>query len=454
MSERIPPYSDECERGVIGASLLDFGEHTLELCDRYEITEAAFYVPANRTVFKSLLDLHASGHSVDVLTLINYMREAGTLEQVGGVVAINRFIDDTPTSKHVEYYINEVKKREKLRDIVDIARDADIQCYDGNSDPDKILEWFEGRIGGVSSAGTAREKSWAEAVGIASEEMERIMSSGRGVDGISTGFADLDRATSGLTPGELVLLAARPSQGKTSLAMNIAENVATGRGDADGQSHPVAIFSLEMSQDALAKRMMCSYAGVSWYKIVRGFVQRESAQNLVAAAAYAAKLPIHCDDGGGLDVQQVRIRAKRMQKKHGIGLIIIDYLQLLNAEARARHGRQIETMYISGQLKAMAKELNLPVLALSQLSRIKDDRLEIPRLHMLRDSGALEQDADKVLFLRRPCMYENDDAFEDKTRADVTIAKNRNGPVGRITMNFDDNLTRFSDRARATDYED
>ena len=283
-----------------------------------------------------------------------------------------------------------------------------------------------------------------------------------GVSGISTGFLNLDHKLRGLRSGEMLVLAARPSMGKTSLAMNICECLALGRdlngqplkggSEAHGGKCPVAIFSLEMSQEALAMRMLCAHAGISGYQLEGGYLNSQQVnRHFLKAASELNQASLYVDDTGGLDVMELRARARRLKKQYGIGLIMVDYLQLLNCREYARQGRQLETSAISGHLKSMAKELNLPVLVLSQLSRAPEqrvgDRTGTPRLSDLRDSGAIEQDADVVLLLRRPCKYKGDKEYDDKTLAIVDVAKHRNGPTGEVRLNFDEHFTRFSDRA-------
>ena len=449
--ERIPPHSEESEKGVLGCILLDYADRSMDICDKYQITETSFYVSAHATIFRSIKEVMATGKQFDAVALIEYMRDQGDLDRCGGFIYLNTLVDDTPTSAHAEMYVSEVAKREKLRSIITQCRSTEAQCFDSGDDPDAVLDQYEATLGEIASQSPEQKQSWKDSTEASITNIENILSTGRGLAGLSTGFIDLDRATLGLAPQELIILAARPSQGKTAAAMNIAENVARGIGDPARETHPVGIFSLEMSQESLTTRMICGAANVSWFQFVRGGCGSEAQLRMAQAAANIKDLPLICDDTPALDVMQLRLRAKRMHKRHGIKLIVIDYLQLLRSESKAKHGKQEETADISSQLKAMAKELNIPVLALSQLSRIQNDPLERPHLSNLRDSGAIEQDADLVMFLRRPSMYPKDDDFEDNTMANVTIAKHRNGKIGKVVLNFDDSTTRFSDRAEVID---
>jgi replicative DNA helicase len=273
------------------------------------------------------------------------------------------------------------------------------------------------------------------------------------VTGVPTGFADLDRFTTGLQPADLIIIAARPSMGKTSLAMNIAENVAMGE-TADKKRRPVAIFSLEMPREALVKRMLCSRADMSGQKLLGGYISQDMHGKLVQAAADLQQAEIYVDDSAGLEVVELRARARRLKKKHDVQLVVVDYLQMLNYTQKGDEGRQRETAAISGALKAMAKELRVPVLVLSQLSRApetRDAKSGVPKLSDLRDSGSIEQDADVVMLLRRPSRYKEDPQYSDKSLAIVDIAKHRNGPTGEVSLNFTEETTRFTSRRAGVD---
>ena len=280
-------------------------------------------------------------------------------------------------------------------------------------------------------------------------EAERLLSEKKSLTGISTGFVDIDAKLLGMQKSDLLILAARPSMGKTSLALNIAENVATG---ARRQTPlPVAVFSLEMSAEALVRRMICCRARVSAKDLSTGRLGAGDHAQLVQAADELSRAPIYVDDTAGLEVEELRSRARRLKRKYGIQFIVVDYLQLLNCSARARDGRQQETAAISQNLKAMAKELQVPVLVLSQFSRAPENRGKeaIPKLSDLRDSGAIEQDADIVFLLRRPSYYKEGKDSDDLTLAIVDVAKHRNGPTGEVRLNFFADYTRFDNRIEA-----
>jgi replicative DNA helicase len=277
-----------------------------------------------------------------------------------------------------------------------------------------------------------------------------------GFQGVQTGYRNLDEHMMGMKPGNMIILAARPSMGKTSLAMNIVENVALGRGDALNRAKPVGVFSLEMSCTDLVKRMICCRAEVSAHRIAEGFISDVNHRKLIQAADALTHARIYLDDTAGLEITELRARARRMKAKRNVELIVVDYLQLLRAPEFSRHGRQVEITMVSGGLKAMAKELNVPVLVLSQLSRAPETRgvTEKPKLSDLRDSGSIEQDADMVLLLRRPCRIAGDPDHENRTLAVVDLAKNRNGPAREdIRLEFEEEYTRFRDAARGVDEE-
>ncbi|NQU40984.1 MAG: replicative DNA helicase [Lentisphaerae bacterium] len=452
-SDRVPPYSEEAEKGVLGSILLD-SVRVMDICIEHRLSEDSFYAPVHRTVYEAMLALHGQSRVIDVLTVSEQLKDFGKLESSGGMAALNQLIDSTPTAAHAEYYIDIVYQKHLLRRIITCARIAETECYAPVDSADQLLSTVEQSFLDINEQRYGTTTPWPVAVKETMAHVDMILETGKGISGLSTGFENLDRITMGLRAGEMIVLAARPSMGKTSLAMNIAENVALGKLDPDGKPHAVGIFSLEMSYDALAMRMLCSHAGVPSTKIQRGYVSNIDHGKLVQAASVLNKAPLFLDDTGGLDVLEVRARARRMRKKHNIELIVIDYLQLMHSKEYARQGRQIETSQISGNIKAMAKELRVPVLVLSQLSRApeqRDAKSGKPKLSDLRDSGAIEQDADVVFMLRRPSRYPDDEQHDDRLLAIVDVAKHRNGPTGEVLLNFEEEYTRFRDRARGVD---
>ncbi|OGV69894.1 MAG: replicative DNA helicase [Lentisphaerae bacterium RIFOXYA12_FULL_48_11] len=448
---RVPPHSEEAERGVLGSVLLD-SARVMDICVERQISPESFYVPAHRIVYEAMLDLSNQAAAIDILTVTDKLKMAGGLESIGGTVFLDRLIDSTPTAAHAEYYAEIVRQKFLLRSIISCARDAENSCYESEEGADLTLGKVEQSFLDITERQHGYMVPWTTAIKNTMEHIENILVTRKGLSGISTGFMNLDKILQGLRAGEMIVLAARPSMGKTSLVMNIAENVALGKG-GDKVPKPVGIFSLEMSHEALVMRMLCSHAEVPSFDLAGGYVGQNAHGKLTQAASVLSKAPIYLDDTGGLDVMEMRARARRMKKKNNIELVVIDYLQLLHSSEYARQGKQVETAHISGNLKAMAKELKVPVLVLSQLSRAPEqrDKSGKPKLSDLRDSGAIEQDADVVCMLRRPCKYPEDEEQNDQTLAIVDVAKHRNGPTGEVRLNFEDRFTRFRDREHGVD---
>lgn len=457
--DRVPPHSEDAERGALGSILLD-GEKVLDFCIERQLTPDSFYVPAHRTVYETMLAMSREGRPIDLLTVTERLQSAGILDRVGGPTALDRLVDATPTAAHAEYYIGIVRDKYLLRRVIETARDAERRCYEAADEATTVLSNVEQAFFDITSSQHGIMRPWEDLI----REMVGLLdNSHRGMQGVMTGYADIDHYLQGLKPSNMVVLAARPSVGKTSLAMNIVEHVAVGGRGAAAEPRPVGVFSLEMSCLDLIKRMMCCRAEVSAHAISGGFISQVNHGKLMSAADALVKAPIFLDDTAGLDITELRARARRMKAKHNVELIVIDYLQLLRAPEYSRHGRQVEIAMVSGNIKAMAKELQVPVLVLSQLSRAPEARDdERPKLSDLRDSGSIEQDADVVLMLRRSrrgggggggsgAGAEAAEPDDDRI-AILDIAKNRNGPAGlEIRLVFEKEYTRFHDAARGVD---
>ena len=463
---KTPPNSAEAERAVLGSILLDTtgrsDDRVMDECRTRGIIPEAFYDPCNRAIYTVMLEMSMASKPLDALSLIEELRRTGRIDAVGGVGYIQSLIDQVPTTAHAEHYIGILRGKYLRRLMIERATKVVEKCYDEGEYPDPQVVLGDAEktfleIGG--SAGTTM--SWSSAVDESFKRIDRLFESGGKVmEGLSTGYRYLDETLQGLKAGEMIVIAARPSVGKTSLAMNIAESCALGMDMNNvpvkydnGKRHPVAIFSLEMPVEQLTKRMLAGRAHLNMWRLNRNLVPRSEKQmltnNLMQAMGELKSAPIYVDDTAGLDVMDLRARARRMKKQHGIELIVIDYLQLCCCREGARQGRQIEVSMISQQIKAMAKELKVPVIVLSQLSRANEqrgDKYEKPKLSDLRDSGAIEQDADVVFLLRRPSRNSNDPESQDLTLAYVDIAKNRNGETGEVKMNFIREWTRFLDR--------
>ena len=468
---KTPPNNVEAERAVLGSVLLDTtgrsDDRVMDVCLTSGVVPETFYDPRNRLVFQTMLEMNRNALPLDGLTLIEELRRTGKLETVGGVGYVQSLVEQVPTTAHAEHYIGIIRGKYLRRLMIERASKVVEKCYDEGEYPDPQVVLGEAEktfleIGG--SAGTTM--SWSAAVDQSFKSIDKMFeSNGQTLEGLSTGLQHLDEKLQGLKPSEMIVIAARPSVGKTSLAMNIAESCALGqmltlKGNgyppvkADGgKQHPVAIFSLEMPVEALTKRMIAGRAHVNMWKLNRNLVPKHEKQmltgNLMQAVGELKGAPIYVDDTAGLDIMDLRARARRMKKQHGIELIVIDYLQLCCCREGQKQGRQIEVSMISQQVKAMAKELKIPVIVLSQLSRANEqrgDKFEKPKLSDLRDSGAIEQDADVVFLLRRPSRNSQDPESGDEQLAIIDVAKNRNGEIGEVRANFVREYTRFEDR--------
>ena len=450
-SDRIPPYSEEAERGVLGAVLLDPG--ALDKAVERGVLADAFYLRIHQELFEVLLAMVQEGRPVDLLTVGERLRSLGRFEGLGGQAFLEGLVDSTPTAAHAEYYIDIIRQKFILRSIIARSAEAQEACFGADEDADVILGKTEQAFFDITELQRTAITPWSDLINVAMEEIEIIFQEKKGITGVPTGYRDLDDILQGLQKGDMVVLAARPSMGKTSLALNIAENVALGKDQPDQKPQPVAVFSLEMSKEQLVRRMICSNAEVPSHKLTGGYLSKDLHGRLTQAASQLRKAPILLDDTAGLEVLELRSRARRMKRKHDIAMIVVDYLQMLHYPQFAREGRQLETAATSGALKGMAKELKVPVLVLSQLSRAPEQRSDSakPRLSDLRDSGAIEQDADVVLLLRRPSRYEEDPQHEDRRLAYLEVAKHRNGRTGMVELNFEEELTRFENRTRGVD---
>jgi len=443
-TDRIPPNSEDAERGVLGSLLMDV-QHVLDLCRINQVGASSFYVPAHQLLFETFAAMADAGQPVDLLTANVQLKNNGLLEKIGGPLFLERLVDTAVVAAHAEFYIKIVREHDLLRRMIRQAQKTIEDCYTHDGTADALLNETEQAFYDIAHATQREERKWVDLVEDSHKHIEEIIQSNKDLTGLPTGFRDLDQMTRGLQPGELIILAARPSMGKTALALNIAENAALHH----EKHHPVAVFSLEMSAEALVRRMICCGAEISAHSLGRGYLAKELHGKLITAVDRLTKAPIVVDDSAGIEVSELRSRARQLKRKHGIELIVVDYLQLLHCGAAAREGRQNEVAAISSELKVMAKELKVPVLCLSQLSRAPETRDKtsgVPKLSDLRDSGAIEQDADVVCLLRRPCYYKEDEDRDDKTLAILDIAKQRNGPTGEVRLNFFADYTRFTDR--------
>lgn len=455
------PQDIEAEQGLLGSILLD-PVRVLDICSTKGLVAEAFVDPTHRSIYAAITRLASKGQPVDGITVSNFLKGTGDLDAVGGLRALTELMEWTPTSAHASYYAELVMEQYLRRCILGAVREVEANVYDASQSADYVLGMAEQTILGIGEGRTKSGSSvdWRTSVDETLSMLTRQLEHPGELSGIPTGFKALDNQLRGLHKGEMIVLAARPSMGKTSLAMNIAECVARGR-DIMGRPFPsedgrvkkrtVLVFSLEMPQMQLTTRMLCGIAGVSAREVEKGqFVKKDVVLPLLKSAAKELQeTPILCDDQGGLDVMELRARARHAHKRNPVDLIVIDYLQLLSYREFAQQGQQVMVAKISGEIKAMAKELNVPVIVLSQLSRNPEQRGgdEKPKNSDLRDSGAIEQDADVILLLRRPSfMSSRVPEHDDRLLAIVDVSKNRNGATGEVRLNFDGATTRFKDR--------
>jgi replicative DNA helicase len=445
--DRRPPYSEDAEQAVLAAMLLDADAvvRVAELLD-----ESMFYREAHRKIFRAAVALHQAGAVLDPVTLVEELERQGILAAAGGREYIGELLYAVPTAANVEYHARIVKEKALRRRLIEVAQGLVVEAHESAADASALIDLAEHRIFQVSQQrggeGFMRIK---ELLWPAMERIEQLREGGP-VTGVPSGFADLDRITLGFQPSDLIIVAARPSMGKTALVLNIAQYAAV-----EGNV-PTAIFSLEMSKESLVQRMLASEGFIDAQRLRSGRLTSQDHSNLAKAAALLGQAPIWIDDTPGLTLLEIRSRARRLKAQAGIRMVIIDYLQLIEGPPNIE-SRQQEISLISRSLKILAKELAVPVVALSQLSRAPEQRTgenRRPQLSDLRESGAIEQDADLVMFIYRPEMYErpvddqgNPVKLPDGTPiegyAEVIVGKQRNGPTGFLRLNFRKQFTRF-----------
>lgn len=442
---RTLPHSVDAEQGVLGSMLISPREIIAECVEK--ITPEYFFVPAHETIYSVLVELWNAGQGIDLITFTQVLRDRNVLETVGGASFITSLFTFVPTAANVTYYLEIVRDKYILRQIIAACTESVRRSFEEQDEVNNLLDEVEQKIFAV---GEDRFKghvlTMKDQVMEAIDAIEQLYERRGGITGISTGFAELDRMTNGLHESEMIVIAARPSMGKTALAMNITEHVAI-----NGKL-PVAVFSLEMSSQQLVQRLLCSRARVNLQKVRDGFLAERDFPSLTAAASKLAEAQIFIDDSPALSILELRAKARRLKAQRDIKLIVVDYLQLLRSTTRrAQDNRQLEISEISAGLKGLAKELKVPVIVIAQLNRQPEARTGgKPRLSDLRESGSIEQDADLVGLLVRPEIYEEDETerAELAGQAELIIAKQRNGPVGEIPLTFLKEFTRFEDRAR------
>ena len=441
---RALPFSEDAERGVI-CSLLLSPREIMDVC-QIRISQEAFYIPAHQIVYSVVTELVGANKPVDFISVKQALKDANLLDEIGGPEYLSGLFSFVPTSANADYYIDIIREKHILRQIISTCGRVTTQCYGNPGEIDALLDDVEQQIFAITNQSVQLEvRLTKELVMDAIEVIEQLYENRGAITGIPTGFIELDRMTNGLQGSEMIVIAARPSMGKTAFAMNIAEHVAINAGKT------VAIFSLEMSSQQLVQRLLCSRAKVDLQRVRNGFLAERDFQSLTTAAAALAGAKMFIDDTGGLSIVELRAKARRLKAQHDIQLVVIDYLQLLRGSSRrSQENRQLEISEISAGVKALAKELNIPIIVVAQLNRQPELRGGgKPRLSDLRESGSIEQDADLVGLLVRPEYYENDeDAKQELSgKAELIIAKQRNGPTGEVPLTFLKQYTRFESRA-------
>lgn len=440
---RALPASLDAEMGVLCSILLSPRE-VLGLCIE-RIDETYFHQVAHATIYTVLVGLWKESKPIDLITVTQALADQNLLDIVGGPAALAHLIQFIPTSANIEYYLDIIVEKFLLRSMIEVCTSSAALCYEEQGDVKTLVDSIESQIFKISESRVSKIlPEIKEQVLLAIDAIEGMHKNKGVLTGLSTGFSFLDQLTDGMHASEMIVIAARPSMGKTALAMNIAEHVAI-----DLQKS-VGIFSLEMSSQQLVQRVLCSRAKVDLKKVRDGFMGSKDMKNLSRAADALSKSKIYIDDTAGLSILELRAKARRLKDRHDLSLIIIDYLQLLRSNSRrAQDNRQIEIAEISAGIKALAKELAIPVIVLAQLNRESEKRSDgKPRISDLRESGSIEQDADLVGLLYRAAYFEKDDAIrsEKEGEAELIIAKQRNGPTGEIPLTFLKEYTRFETR--------
>jgi replicative DNA helicase len=428
---RVPPQDIEAEKSLLGSLMLE-KEAITKVADILHSED--FYKRNHQYIYQVIEDLFTRGEPIDLISVSSKLKERNQLENMGGTAYLTELINTVPTASHVMTYAKIVQKKRILRDLISAGTEISLMGYDEQEESDDLLDSAERKIFGITQKNLTQSflpiKPYLEE---AFERIERISKQKGALRGISTGFNGLDSLLSGLQNSDLIILAARPSMGKSSLALDIAKNVAL------KEKKAVGIFSLEMSKDQLIDRLISSESNIDSWKLRQGMLSSDGDQNDFVCIQHAlgtlSEAPIFIDDASSCSVLQMRAMARRLQASHGLGLIVVDYLQLIEPNNKIMNSVQ-QITEISRQLKGLARELNIPVLALSQLSRAVEQRTpKVPRLSDLRDSGSIEQDADVVLFIYREDVYQEESPR--KGVADIIIAKHRNGPIGRVELFFD-----------------
>jgi replicative DNA helicase len=436
--DKIPPQNLEAEMAVLGSVLLD--EDAISVAIE-SLDKDFFYKDTHRKIFAAISSLYNNNKAVDLITLTEELKNSAILEEIGGVSYLTALVNSVPTAANINHYVSIVKEKSILRTLINNATKIVSLCYESEGNIDEVVDSAEKFIFDVSSR--KQQSSYIQLKEIVKDSIEtidKLYQKKAHVTGVPTGYVDFDIKTAGLQSSDLIVIAGRPSMGKSAFAIGIAEYVGV------IEKTPVALFSLEMSKEQLVQRMLCSHARVDAHKVRTGYLATSDWPRLTAAAGKLSEAPIFIDDSPAISVMELRAKARRLKAHQDIKLIILDYLQLMRGSPNIEN-RQQEISEISRSIKALARELNIPILAISQLSRAVEARTDHrPQLSDLRESGAIEQDADVVVLLLREEYY--NPTPENQGLAEVIIAKQRNGPVGSMNLTFIKEYTRFENIAR------
>lgn len=443
MQDRVPPQNIEAEQSVLGAMLIE-KEAIPKVMEILRDTD--FYREAHRVIFNAILELYNKNEAVDMITVTEILKRDNKLEDVGGIAYVTSLANAVPTAANVTYHASIIEEKSILRQLVSVSTQIASMGYEANDDVKNIIDSAESKILEISNRKkTADFTPINEIVLDSFKSIEALMGNKNGLTGLPTGFEDLDNLTSGLHGSDFIILAARPSMGKTAFALNVVQNVAIRAAKkVGGAPKTVAFFSLEMSKEQLVQRMLCAEANIDSQRLRIGELRDEDWAMLINTADTLSSANIYIDDTAGITAMDMRSRARRLKAEHGLDLIVVDYLQLMQGSGKKNNNgdRQQEVSEISRSLKALARELDVPVIALSQLSRSVEARqVKRPMLSDLRESGSLEQDADIVAFLYREDYYNPE--TENKNITELIIAKHRNGPVDTVNLFFHKQYTKF-----------
>lgn len=442
---KVPPNSIEAEQSVLGGLMLDntSWEKTADL-----LVEQDFYRRDHQLIFRAIADLFEHSQPVDVITLAEYHDKRGELDQVGELAYLGMLASNTPSSANIVAYASIVRERSILRQLIAVSSSISEAAFnpEGRSS-EEMLDLVEGKVFEIAEKGAKRAGGFIqvkEVLGKVVDRIDTLFEQDSPITGLATGYTDFDEKTAGLQSADLIIVAGRPSMGKTTFAMNLAENAAI------RSKEPVAVFSMEMPADALAMRMLSSLGQINQSNLRTGKLNDDDWPRLTSAIALLNEAPLFIDDTPALTVTELRARARRLKREHGLSLIVIDYIQLM--QGSGGENRATEISEISRSLKALAKELDVPVIALSQLNRSLEQRTDKrPVMSDLRESGAIEQDADVIVFIYRDEVYNED--TPEKGKAEIIIGKQRNGPIGKVFLTFQGQFTRF-DNFAYNDYDD